>query len=975
MPKKSKTPKKSKQTASSSGASITTLIVSSSKDDSPSTSLIHNKSQYGSSKILHRSTSHTSSQASLSSLADVDHRSVTETLSSSSKKTKKLTPGSMVRLSRQRQQAKETEGDDLWSWITAVYANAPPGSTFSSLVTSSDHNSTKQQQGIDESQDDKKKRANTLWSQKQRSGSTRLRRRDWISLIILTIMAISVRLWRMDTLPREVIEYDNEIPFMVMRTAMAVMGALCAPMAYVTLKNRGQSAPTAILAALLLTFAGSVAMSTKLPGVMTILTLAVLAGWDLWSMKSDESMDSKKYAIHLVTRLVAIAAFPMVVYISIYYFHFQLQIKQPYYVDSIEGDYDMNLLSPIYRHSLQSPYAEDQLEPVWSDIVYGSVIQLQSETQPPMYVHSPYAYWPKGSGQLQVAAYEYPDLSNHWIVIRANTTYSNNGENQNRESDDTGEIPARLQYLYHGDLLRLRHVAHRHCLHSHDIRTMSQSNDKRHCEISAYGSAMNNFDDNQDDWWQIEIVDIDGMRMTAMDIKGFRVKALETAFRLKHVSQQCYLHLTGDQLEESIPGGAGRIELSCLKDAAVMPSSIWRFSMNDHDYLPAETKLATYPTVSFWKKFKEIHSLVLTKRRAFDSSLDVDDRTISRYPLNWPFQSVASSTLLIWRNKTASIEIGEKGHVRQISLVPNTVSWAIRTSGLVLFFGFHILSAIRHRFGYFDGQTQMEFNQYHLSNAGCFFTAWILHYLPLLALGSIPSLSFNYRDYFPALYFNILMSCTLLSGVMNLSAMSRITRAVVWAILSLTILWSFVQLSPLTFGYLMSPQECETLAAKINTVPISNPGYGNDAQGYHSHPRLNLNCATWKAYYINNLHIYQNTSDFDVYLQYKKLTELHKAKPTSRIYAPILESIFPDTNEALPMQNVFMTPCQRPPQLWEDNQQEGEPNEFQKQQMQYIIKKMEKEHAEKMADKGQQNDMADGAEQQADKLEDQKEIA
>lgn len=33
---------------------------------------------------------------------------------------------------------------------------------------------------------------------------------------------------------------------------MAVMGALCAPMAYITLRNKGQSAPTAILASLLI---------------------------------------------------------------------------------------------------------------------------------------------------------------------------------------------------------------------------------------------------------------------------------------------------------------------------------------------------------------------------------------------------------------------------------------------------------------------------------------------------------------------------------------------------------------------------------------------------------------------------------------------------------------------------------------------------------------------------------------------------
>jgi hypothetical protein len=46
------------------------------------------------------------------------------------------------------------------------------------------------------------------------------------------------------------------------------------------------------------------------------------------------------------------------------------------------------------------------------------------------------------------------------------------------------------------------------------------------------------------------------------------------------------------------------------------------------------------------------------------------------------------------------------------------------------------------------------------------------------------------------------------------------------------------------------------------------------------------------------------------------------------------------------MSKVFMTPCQRPPQLWEVNQQDGQPNAFQRQQMQYVFRKIEKEVAE-----------------------------
>jgi dolichyl-phosphate-mannose-protein mannosyltransferase len=200
-----------------------------------------------------------------------------------------------------------------------------------------------------------------------------------------------------------------------------------------------------------------------------------------------------------------------------------------------------------------------------------------------MYVHSPFKHWPKGSEQIQVAAYEYPDLSNHWIIVRANMSHTQEGKGV-EENEVFSEIPERLQYLHHGDWIRLRHVAHRHCMHSHDVRTMGRINNKRHCEISAYGFEADDFDDDNGDWWRVEVVNTDTMRTVSKKVEGLRVKALDTAFRLRQYSQGCHLHLTGDLLDDSVSGGEGRVELSCLKDAAVLTSSIWRFSMNDHDY-------------------------------------------------------------------------------------------------------------------------------------------------------------------------------------------------------------------------------------------------------------------------------------------------------------------------------------------------------------------------------------------------------
>lgn len=86
----------------------------------------------------------------------------------------------------------------------------------------------------------------------------------------------------------------------------------------------------------------------------------------------------------------------------------------------------------------------------------------------------------------------------------------------------------------------------------------------------------------------------------------------------------------------------------------------------------------------------------------------VDDRTESSRPLSWLLLPTRSLTLLTWRSKVTELEEGDKGHVRQISLVPNPASWVIRNFGLVLFFGFHLLSVLRYQRGYFDGQDVMS---------------------------------------------------------------------------------------------------------------------------------------------------------------------------------------------------------------------------------------------------------------------------
>jgi len=65
-----------------------------------------------------------------------------------------------------------------------------------------------------------------------------------------------------------------------------------------------------------------------------------------------------------------------------------------------------------------------------------------------------------------------------------------------------------------------------------------------------------------------------------------------------------------------------------------------------------------------------------------------------------------------------------------------------------------------------------------------------------------------------------------------------------------------------------------------------------------------------------------------------------RAEP--KIKLPVLPMHFPPVSMSLPMQNIFLTPYQRPPQLWDLDQQVqalegGQPNPYQRQQFQRLI--------------------------------------
>lgn len=278
---------------------------------------------------------------------------------------------------------------------------------------------------------------------------------------------------------------------------------------------------------------------------------------------------------HFVARVGALVALPLTLYLFIFHIHFTNETHQPDYRTSPRAESDLDQLSRLYRHSLISHYPTEDHVQTWRDVVYGSVVQIQSEAKAyaggvgNVYLHSSAELNPGGTRQQVVSGYSYPDFNTHWIIIKAEID----------SADEPEEIPSRLELVKNGDLVRLRHVSTRKCLHSHNHRTYTNLQNDKLNEVSGYGG--HGFDGDSNDWWVVEIVDAETLR-DGPKSESEPIRALETTFRLRHYEIGCFLFASDSSLPE--PWGEGRSEIICRTDARVTEKSIWRFANNRHDY-------------------------------------------------------------------------------------------------------------------------------------------------------------------------------------------------------------------------------------------------------------------------------------------------------------------------------------------------------------------------------------------------------
>ncbi|KAF9900552.1 hypothetical protein EC991_007188 [Linnemannia zychae] len=794
-------------------------------------------------------------------------------------------------------------------------------------------------------------------------------------------------------------QYPGSVPYVSMRGAMATMGALCVPMAYATLKASGHGAPAAILASTLVAFDNALtasnrmmaldaplmfftaatimswnffikqsarpftrlwwtwllatgvsmtgAMSIKLIGTASALTALYFMSLNLWTLARDKAVSTSTWLKHCTARMGALVVLPVALYLILFQLHFANETHQPDYRISPRAESDLDHLSRLYRQSLISHYPTEDHIQTWRDVVYGSVVQIQSEAKPHagsvgnVYIHSSAETNPKGTQQQLVSGYSYPDINTQWIIIKADVD-SDDGEPE--------EIPSRMELVKNGDLVRLRHVSTRKCLHSHNHRTYTNAQNDKFNEVTGYGG--HGFDGDSNDWWVIETVDSETLREGTKSASE-PIRALESTFRIRHYEIGCYLFASDSPLPE--PWGAGRTEVICRNDARVTDKSVWRFAHNRHDYLPKDTPKTKYPTPSFWAKFTEMHQLMWSYKGPLEENLQIS----SSNPRHWP---MGQAMIQAW-----------SGYQRQIAIVANPVVWWTATLGLVTYVFSAAVFAIRQKRGYFETGRLGEFQRFHLSEAGTFFTGWASHYLPFFFVDRVLYM----HHYFPSLYFSILLFSSILPGILGF--LSRPVRFAAFTALLLLTIATFLRLAPLSYGSEMSREKCEAISRWVNPK-----------KGYFSN-ELDCSLAPWAAETPKPLWILRQQGKVDKALSKTerqvtmtikdaksptgtttmvaasnfmtaepvillgdtaaspsapffngKGSRLSVTKPLPKIRAPVLPMQLPPIKRRLPVPDIVLLPYQQPPQLWDREtqalmMQREDLNLYEKLQIQQLV--------------------------------------
>ncbi|KAM9293961.1 protein O-mannosyl-transferase 2 [Gastrophryne carolinensis] len=482
------------------------------------------------------------------------------------------------------------------------------------------------------------------------------------------------------------------------------------------------------------------ALGVKFVGLFVVLLVGLNTAAELWRLLGDLSLTLDVLLRHLVARVACLIVLPLGLYAAIFSVHFTVLSKS----GPGDGFFSSAFQSRLIGNNLHNASMPEHL-------AYGSIITLKNVRTATGYLHSHWHLYPEGVGarQQQVTTYSHKDQNNLWILKRANAHK---------------DPKAPLEFVRHGDIIRLEHKMTGRNLHSHQREAPLT---KKHLQVTAYG--MNGFGDSND-FWRIEV-------------SGGRnpVKVLRSQIRLLHLSTGCVLGSSGKTLPK---WGWEQGEVTCSPYLRESPNTLWNVEDHENPQLPNISVSILKP--SFLEILAESHIVMV---RA-NSGLKPKEHEVTSKPWHWPinYQGLRFSGV----NTTDT----------RIYLLGNPVIWWLNLVCLGVYVVAASWAAVSLQRGLSMSAQVKESCVLLLESGGPLLLGWLLHYCPFYFMGRV----LYYHHYFPAMLFSSMLTAVTLSVLVKLFAGSlcpaflRPVHCTVMPLLSLILLYSFFLFHPLSYG-------------------------------------------------------------------------------------------------------------------------------------------------------------------------------
>uniref|UniRef100_A0A452TPJ9 Dolichyl-phosphate-mannose--protein mannosyltransferase n=1 Tax=Ursus maritimus TaxID=29073 RepID=A0A452TPJ9_URSMA len=589
--------------------------------------------------------------------------------------------------------------------------------------------------------------------------------------------------------PGDKYEHHN---YMGMRGFCAFLGSLLVPFAYLIVLELSKSLPAALLTAALLTFdTGCLTLSQYIlldPILMFFIMAAMLSmvkynscanrpfsapwwfwlsltginlagalgvkfvglfiilqvGWntisDLWHLLGDLSLSVVTVGKHLTARILCLIVLPLTLYTATYAVHFRVLNK------SGPGD---GFFSSAFQARLSGNNLHNASIP--EHLAYGSVITVKNLRMAIGYLHSHRHLYPEGIGARQQQVSEPFVLS----VLRQH------------QAVDPLDPSFPVEFVRHGDIIRLEHKETSRNLHSHYHEAPLT---RKHYQVTGYG--INGTGDSND-FWRIEVVN---RRF------GNRIRVLRSRIRLIHLVTGCVLGSSGKVLPK---WGWEQLEVTCTPYLKETLNSIWNVEDHINPKLPNISLDVLQP--SFPEILLESHMVMIRG----NNGLKPKDNEFTSKPWHWPinYQGLRFSGI----NDTDF----------RVYLLGNPVVWWLNLLSIALYLLLGSIIAVAVQRGARLPAEVEGLSQVLLQGGGQLLLGWMLHYFPFFLMGRI----LYFHHYFPAMLFSSMLTGILWDTLLRLCAWSlassSLARGVyVVGLLSLLLgtAYSFYLFHPLAYG-------------------------------------------------------------------------------------------------------------------------------------------------------------------------------